>query len=76
MTMATILAAMPDMRSRVLIEHVPDYQGRCWTCRISAEEAAAWPCAARRIAEEAESMAQERDREAAYSWSSRAFPDH
>ena len=56
MTMATILAAMPEMRSRVLIEHVPDHRGRCWTCRISAEEAAAWPCAARRIAEEAESM--------------------
>ncbi len=57
MMMVTILAAMPEVRSRALIEHVPDYQGRCWACRISAEEAAAWPCAARRIAEEAEAMA-------------------
>lgn len=64
MTMVTILAAMPDVRSRALIEHVPDGQGRCWTCRTSAEVAAVRPCAIRRIAEEAESKAaQDRDRE-------------
>ncbi len=63
MSMVTILAGMPEVRSRALIEHIPDGRGRCWACRISGV-AAAWPCAARKIAEEAESKAaQDRDRE-------------
>ncbi len=63
MTMVAILAGMPDMRSRALIEHVPDGHGRCWACRTSTGVAAAWPCAARRIAEEAESKAAAQDRD-------------
>ncbi len=67
MSMVTILAAMPEVRYRALVDHVPDGQGRCWTCRTSAGVIAAWPCAVRRIAEEAESKAaQDRDRETEY----------
>ena len=65
MSMVTILAAMPEVRYRALVEHVPDGLGRCWACRTSAGVSAVWPCAARRIAEAAESKAaQDRDREA------------
>ena len=63
MTMVTILAVMPEVRYRALVEHVPDSQGRCWACRTSTGVSAAWPCAARRIAEAAESKAAQ-DREA------------
>lgn len=67
MSMVEILAVMPEVRYRALVEHVPDAHGRCWACRTSAGVTAAWPCAARRIAEEAElKAAQDRDRETEY----------
>ena len=39
MLMATMLARMPDLRSRVQAEHVPDSAGYCRDCRD-----ARWPC--------------------------------
>ena len=53
MSMASILADMPDMWRAVLAAHVPDQYGRCLACRDSSGIAAAWPCVTREVAEEA-----------------------
>lgn len=56
MSMAVILANMPDLWQRLLVEHVPDYYGRCRECRSAAGVSAGWPCATRRIAEQAREL--------------------
>ncbi len=56
MAIAVILADMPDLWQRLLVEHVPDRNGRCWECRDSAGSAAKWPCVTRQIAEQAEAL--------------------
>lgn len=57
MSMISILATMPDVAQRILIEHVPDEHGQCWECRDVTGVAASWPCDARMIAEDAEAFA-------------------
>ena len=51
MLMATMLAQMPDLRSRVQADHVPDRDGYCRDCRD-----ARWPCELYQIAIEAEHL--------------------
>ncbi|MGH3768648.1 MAG: hypothetical protein ACRDS0_35760 [Pseudonocardiaceae bacterium] len=53
MSMAAILAELPDMWRSALTAHVADPQGRCWACRDENGIAAAWPCLTREVAEEA-----------------------
>lgn len=53
MTMALILAGMPDLWQRVLHEHVADGRGRCRGCQ-AASGAAGWPCLPYEIAREAQ----------------------
>jgi hypothetical protein len=53
MSMAAILAELPDMWRNVLHAHVPDPQGRCLACRDDNGVAAPWPCLTREVAEEA-----------------------
>jgi len=59
MTMVTILADMPEVLQRVLVEHIPDAYGRCWECR-DARGVAEWPCVPRMIADDAERLRQSR----------------
>jgi hypothetical protein len=53
MSMAAILAELPDMWRSVLDVHVPDQQGCCSACRNEEGIAASWPCLSREVAEEA-----------------------
>ncbi|WP_281689855.1 hypothetical protein [Pseudonocardia thermophila] len=57
MSMATILAGMPELRRRFLEEHAPDARGRCRECRNEAGPASTWPCVPYRIASEAQRIA-------------------
>ena len=52
MSMAAILAELPDMWRSALTAHVPDPQGRCWACRDENGVAATWPCLTREVAED------------------------
>jgi len=58
MTMATILARMPELRRRFLDEHAPDPRGRCRECRNEASPEHEWPCVPYRIACEAQRIAE------------------
>jgi hypothetical protein len=53
MSMAAILAELPDMWRSALTAHVPDPRGNCWACRDESGVAASWPCLTREVAEEA-----------------------
>lgn len=57
MSMVTVLATMPAMWQRVLVEHIPDNHGRCWECRDSTGVAASWPCIVHTMAQQAEALA-------------------
>lgn len=54
MALASILSGMPDLLQRTLAQHTPDPNGYCRECREASGIAAAWPCATREVAEEAE----------------------
>lgn len=54
--MATVLATMPDLWQRVLIEHSQDADGSCVSCRGFDGEGAIWPCHPWRIAREAQDI--------------------
>ncbi len=58
MSMAAILAELPDMWRTALTAHVPDPQGRCWACRDENGVAAPWPCLTREVAEEAKYLSE------------------
>jgi hypothetical protein len=58
MSMATILAGMPELRRRFLEEHAPDPRGRCRECRNEAGPEHEWPCVPYRIACEAQRIAE------------------
>lgn len=52
MAMAQVMSGMPDVWQRVLTEHIPDQDGRCYACRDGGFSAS-WPCLTRQIAEQA-----------------------
>ena len=58
MSMATILAGMPELRRRFLDEHAPDPRGRCRECRNGSSPEREWPCLPYRIACEAQRIAE------------------
>ncbi|AEA25102.1 hypothetical protein ACFQ34_22545 [Pseudonocardia benzenivorans] len=53
MSLVAVLAGMPDLLERTLIEHAPDSRGQCRECRDSSGISAAWPCMMREMADEA-----------------------
>lgn len=56
MAMASVLAEMPDLCERLLVEHQPDVHGRCSACRDEAGTQASWPCLTYQLAQEAKAM--------------------
>lgn len=58
MAMASVLAEMPDLRDRMLNEHLPDASGRCAACRDELGTQASWPCLTYTVAEQARSLSE------------------
>lgn len=56
MTMATVLAEMPDLWQRTLTEHVPDETGYCRGCYNDSGDTAQWPCLSYQVAEQARTL--------------------
>jgi hypothetical protein len=57
MTLASLLANMPDLLERTLEQHRPDDRGRCLACRgAGSDDAAPWPCLAHDLAEQAHAL--------------------
>ncbi|MHA6795428.1 hypothetical protein ACVGVM_18215 [Pseudonocardia bannensis] len=51
--MAGVLADMPEVWRRLLVEHVPDRLGRCTACRNVSGSGVRWPCTLQQIASQA-----------------------
>ena len=53
--LAEILAGMPDVIGRLIVEHVPDEHGRCRGCTSpgTGRPNVPWPCSLRKLADEA-----------------------
>ena len=52
---AEILAGMPDVIGRLIVEHLPDEHGRCRGCTSpgTGRPKDPWPCSLRKLADEA-----------------------
>ena len=50
-----ILAGMPDVIGRLVVEHLPDEHGRCRGCTSpgTGRPNVPWPCSLRKLADEA-----------------------
>jgi hypothetical protein len=53
--MATVMAGMPEVVTRLLEEHVPDRLGRCTACGGSGS-GMRWPCTLAQIATQARTL--------------------
>ena len=53
--LAQILAGMPDVVQRLIVEHVPDENNRCRGCTLpgTGRPNEPWPCSLRKLAEQA-----------------------
>ena len=53
-SMAEVMAGMPEVFRRLLVDHVPDRSGRCRACRSVRSAGERWPCSLHRIADDAQ----------------------
>jgi hypothetical protein len=53
--LAELLAGMPDVVQRLIVEHVPDAKNRCRGCTLpgTGSPNEPWPCPLRKLAEQA-----------------------
>jgi hypothetical protein len=53
-----ILAGMPDVVVRLIVEHVPDENNRCRGCTLpgTGRPNEPWPCSLRKLAEQARQL--------------------
>lgn len=56
LTMADVMADMPEVWQKLLVAHVADRLGRCATCRSVSGAGERWPCSLYGIAREAKQI--------------------